>query len=107
MVIVETSVFTRRILRLLPDDDYRLLQADLLSNPRLGATIRGSGGLRKVRWSSPGRGKRGGVRIIYFWVVSRQMLLMLLVYGKNELGDLTAEQRRILRRVVEEELSDG
>ena len=107
MVIVETSVFTRRILRLLSDDDYRLLQADLLSNPRLGATIRGTGGLRKVRWNSRGRGKRGGVRVIYFWVVSRQMLLMLLVYGKNEQDDLTAEQRRILRRVVEEELSDG
>jgi len=91
----------------LADDEYRLLQAELVRDPKAGATIRGTGGLRKVRWSAPGRGKRGGVRVIYFWAAKRQILLMLLIYGKNEQDDLTAEQRRLLRQAVKKEFSDG
>jgi mRNA-degrading endonuclease RelE of RelBE toxin-antitoxin system len=65
MLLVETPVFTRRVLKLLTDDDYRLLQQELVGRPEVGDIIRGSGGLRKVRWAATGRGKRGGVRIIY------------------------------------------
>jgi mRNA-degrading endonuclease RelE of RelBE toxin-antitoxin system len=68
-----------------------------------GAVIPGSGGLRKVRWSPAGRGKRGGVRVIYYWAVAQERILMLLVYSKNERDDLSADQMRILRRVVEAE----
>ncbi len=77
MVILETSIFTRRVLELLADEDYRKLQIGLVNRPQVGAVIPGSGGLRKVRWALSGRGKRGGVRIIYYWAVEQQQLLML------------------------------
>ena len=103
MLVVETPVFTRRVLKLLTDDDYRLLQHELVARPDVRNIIRGSGGLRKVRWAATGRGKRGGVRVIYYWAVDREIILMLLIYGKNEQDDLTAEQLRVLKGLVEEE----
>lgn len=103
MLIVETPVFTRRVLKLLSDDDYRLLQHTLLADPEAGDLIRHSGGLRKIRWSGAGRGKRGGTRTIYYWAPAGETILMLLIYGKNEQDDLTPEQLRILKRLVEEE----
>ena len=65
--------------------------------------IRRSGGLRKVRWSLPGRGKRGGLRVIYFWDEPSETFYMLYAYPKNEQEDLTAQQLRVLRRLVSEE----
>jgi mRNA-degrading endonuclease RelE of RelBE toxin-antitoxin system len=103
VVIVETSIFTRRVVRLLDDESYRLLQAELLQDPEKGALMRGSGGLRKLRWAIPGRGKRGGVRLIYYWAVSKDRFLMLLIYDKAEQDDLTADQVRQLRQLVERE----
>jgi len=96
-------MFTRRVLKLLTDDDYRLLQHELVARPDVGNISRGSGGLRKVRWAATGRGKRGGVRVIYYWAVDREIILMVLIYGKNEQDDLTAEQLRVLKGLVEEE----
>ena len=66
MVILETHAFTARILELLSDDEYRLLQQELVARPDAGRLIRGTGGLRKVRWAAKGRGKRGGARIVYY-----------------------------------------
>ena len=63
----------------------------------------GSSGLRKVRWAAQGRGKRGGVRVIYCWAVKQERLLMLLIYPKSERDDLTREQLKLLRKIVEEE----
>jgi len=103
MVIVETSIFTRQVQALLTDEEYRRLQLSLVARPDLGAVIPGSGGLRKVRWVVQGRGKRGGVRVIYYWAVSQDRILMLLIYAKNEQDDLTPEQLRVLRRIVREE----
>ena len=103
MVIIETSVFTRQVDALLSDKEYRKLQGALVGKPTLGSLIRGSGGLRKVRWGLPGMGKRGGVRVIYYWAVNEEQLFMLLVYPKSERDDLTPTQLRILRKLVEEE----
>ena len=103
MVIVETSVFTRRVQALLPDDEYRKLQVALAHRPQAGAIIPGSGGLRKIRWGILERGKRGGVRVIYYWAVKYERLLMLMIFAKNERTDLTAEQLRVLRQIVEAE----
>ena len=103
MVIIETSVFTRQVRKLLGDDVYRELQIALAERPDMGAIMIGSGGIRKVRWSAPGRGKRGGVRVIYYWAVERDQLLMLLMYPKSERDDLSQEQLQILRKIVEEE----
>lgn len=103
MLIVETSVFTRRVQALLSDEEYRLLQLHLARRPDAGAVVKASGGLRKARWSVGARGKRGGVRIIYYWSKPGDRILMLLIYSKSERQDLTPDQLRILRKLVEEE----
>ena len=103
MVFLETSVFSRRLGDRLSDEEYRKLQVYLALRPDAGKIIVGSGGIRKVRWRSPGEGKSGGVRVIYYWAVSRERLLMLSIYAKNEQANLTREQLRALRVVVEEE----
>ena len=103
MVIIETSIFTRQVLALMDDDSYRRLQTVLVLRPDVGDVIPGSGGLRKMRWSAKGHGKRGGVRAIYYWVVEQDRILMLLMYAKNVQEDLTAEQLKVLRRIIEEE----
>jgi len=103
MVIVETSIFTRQVQALLTDDEYRRLQATLVEHPDMGPIIVGSGGLRKVRWGARGRGKRGGVRVIYYWAVAQDRLLMLLVYAKSDQDDLSHDQLKMLKKIVEEE----
>lgn len=103
MKFVETSVFTRRITEALSDDEYRLLQEVILRRPAQGDLIEGTGGIRKLRWAEAGRGKRGGLRVIYYWHVERKIILMLFVYRKNEQKDLTADQRRVLAKVVQQE----
>ena len=103
MEIRETSFFTKKIAKLLDRESYRLLQLSLVAYPESGDLIRGSGGLRKIRWSGPGRGKRGGTRVIYYWATEDGVILMLMAYAKNEASDLTREQVDVLRRVVEEE----
>jgi mRNA-degrading endonuclease RelE of RelBE toxin-antitoxin system len=103
MLIVETSIFTRRLQALLRDEEYRLLQLHLAGQPDAGAIIKGTGGLRKVRWSVGARGKRGGVRVIYYWSEPLDRILMLLIYAKSERDDLTPGQLKILRKIVEAE----
>ena len=95
MRFVETAVFTRRI---------RALQSALVLRPGCGAVIPGGGGLRKIRWGAGPRGKRGGIRVLYFWRAEDRTFYMLFAYPKSERDDLTAGQLRALRRVIEEEL---
>ncbi len=80
----ETSVFTRQITGLLPDDDLNALQWALVARPDRGDLIRASGGLRKIRWAGSGRGKRGGLRIIYYWHARGSTILFLLAHPKSE-----------------------
>jgi hypothetical protein len=103
MVIIETPIFTKRIQELISDEEYRLLQIHLVNRPDAGKTIPGSGGLRKLRWSAGGHGKRGGIRVIYYWLLPREAILLLYAYPKSEQDDLTAEQLRQIRKVVEKE----
>jgi len=105
MEIVETSVFTRHIGRLLSEDEYRELQYRLVINPFAGAVIRGSGGLRKLRWAAEGRGKSGRIRVIYYYVTTEHRIFMLVAYGKGAKGDLTDSEVAALRKLVKEELS--
>ena len=107
MIFVESPQFTRAITALMDDDEYRLLQAALLGNPEAGAIIVGSGGLRKIRWSLPGRGKRGGARMIYYYWVVKSRIYLLVAYSKSTKGDLTREQTRILARLMHSEVRDG
>lgn len=86
------------------DDEYRKLQESLLARPTHGVLIPGTGGARKVRWGSEGRGKRGSYRVIYYWHAARQVFLMLYLYSKTEQGDLTVAQRRGLGKVINENI---
>lgn len=104
MRFVETPVFTRRVKDLLSGEGHRTLQIALLLRPEQGPLIKGGGGLRKVRWAIRGAGKRGGVRVIYYWRPEEQVFYMLFAYGKTTQEDLTPDQLRILARVVREEL---
>lgn len=103
MQFIETSIFTRQVTTLLTDDEYGQLQIALSAHPDAGVIIPHSGGLRKIRWSMSGRGKRGGVRVIYFWVTKEDQVLMLFMYPKNVQDDLTSQQLKILREIVEKE----
>jgi mRNA-degrading endonuclease RelE of RelBE toxin-antitoxin system len=106
MIFVETRPFSRRRAEQLTDEQFRLLQLSLLSNPQAGELIPGTGGLRKLRWATTGRGKRGGVRIIYYLAVGRDTIFLLFMYPKNEQEDLTPEQKRTLRKIVDSEPLD-
>lgn len=103
MRIIETSFFARKIKTLLSDEEYRKFQNELIINPTKGAVIKGSGGLRKIRWKTSDRGKRSGVRIIYYYVKESCIILLLLIYGKNEQEKLTVTQLKELKLLVEEE----
>ncbi len=104
MRFVETPIFTREVTELLTDDEYRGLQLALLLRPEQGPLIAKGGGLRKVRWRRSGAGKRGGLRLIYFWSKDDDTIYMLFVYPKSDQEDLTPSQLRILSKLVREEL---
>ena len=101
MTIIETPIFTRRVKTILNDEQYREVQNELITRPDVGKVIPGSGGIRKLRWGGSGRGKRGGNRIIYYWFSQQEVILMLLIYPKTEQDDLTPEQLRTLKNLVE------
>lgn len=100
MVIIETSVFTRCVKELLNDDQYSELQTALVVRPDAGDLIPGSHGLRKLRWKIEGGGKRGGMRVIYYWLTADDQLYMLYAYGKAGREDLTRQQIKQLAEIV-------
>jgi len=104
--LIETSVFARQITDLLDDEEYGEFQSRLAANPGLGALIKGGGGIRKVRVAVGSRGKRGGARVIYYWAVRKDLILLLYAYPKNVSSDLTPRQVEQLARVVKEEFRD-
>ena len=100
MEILETSFFTKQINELLTDEDYMLLQRALVINPLRGAVIPGGGGLRKIRWRIDGKGKSGGIRIIYYYVSSDNRVFMVHAYAKGVKDDLTKKELAILRKLM-------
>lgn len=103
MRFIETPIFTEDVSNELSSDEYRQMQVALMLRPEQGAAIRGSGGLRKMRWRRVGMGKRGGLRVIYFWEAKSETFYMLTMYRKSKQEELSAGQLRILRRLVAEE----
>jgi mRNA-degrading endonuclease RelE of RelBE toxin-antitoxin system len=99
MEFIETSIFTKLIPKYLTDDEYRLFQLYLLIHPESGDIIRGSGGVRKIRWGSENKGKSGGVRIIYYWKKSDDEIWLLTIYSKSEKDTIPGN---ILRKIAEE-----
>lgn len=104
MEFFETSFFTRLIQKLISEEEYRLLQLQLSVRPESGDIIKGSGGIRKLRWTGSGRGKRGGIRVIYYYFTKDEQIYMLYAYPKNEKDDVTADQLKQLKQFVEEQL---
>jgi mRNA-degrading endonuclease RelE of RelBE toxin-antitoxin system len=101
MIFIETQIFTKQISAYLSDDDYSELQNFLSGAPDAGDLIQGTGGLRKLRWKSGGKGKRGGVRIIYYWQVAKDQIYLMTLYAKNEMADLSAKEKKLLKQMVE------
>ena len=96
---VETKLFTRVVQEYLSDDEYSRLQQALAADPVVGSVIPGSGGVRKMRWSVAGRGKRGGLRIIYFLRTRHGQIWMLTLYAKNVAENIPAH---VLRQIKDE-----
>jgi mRNA-degrading endonuclease RelE of RelBE toxin-antitoxin system len=103
MEFIETPVFSKGARSLLGEEELRRLQMFLLLYPATGAVIPGSGGLRKLRWVSSGKGKRGGLRIIYYWITEDHRIFLLHIYKKSQQEDLTSEQLKRLKSIVQEE----
>jgi hypothetical protein len=104
MVFIETSIFTRQVRSLISDDHLRALQQWLAAYPAAGNLVKGTGGCRKLRWMIAGKGKRGGIRVIYYWMREQDQILMLFAYSKSSSADLSAEQIEVLGKLVKREI---
>ena len=99
MIYIESSLFTKLLPNYLSDEEYRALQWYLLQHPEAGDIVRGSGGVRKIRWSQKGRGKRGGVRVVYYWKKLAHEIWLLTIYSKKERETIPGH---ILKKIAEE-----
>jgi mRNA-degrading endonuclease RelE of RelBE toxin-antitoxin system len=101
VIFIETPIFTEDLLNLLSDKEYTEFQQYLAYNPLAGDVIQSTGGLRKIRWAAGGKGKSGGVRIIYYHVTADSQIRLLLIYKKGIQDDLTSDQKKILIHINE------
>ncbi|MEN8130284.1 MAG: toxin [Pseudomonadota bacterium] len=106
LVFFEAIVFTRLLPDYLNDESYRALQRALLENPELGDVMPGTGGFRKVRWEDSRRrkGKRGGLRVIYYYLTADHQIWFFTLYDKGEAKDLTSGEKKILKKAIQDEL---
>ena len=102
MELIETQTFTKQIRTLVNEEQYRKFQVTLAENPSRGSIIKGSGGIRKTRIATTGKGKSGGARVIYYWA-RKDLILLLFAYSKNESTDLTPTQLKQLSAIVRKE----
>ena len=100
---IETRLFTRLVQEYLSDDEYQALQKLLIERPEAGDVVPRSGGVRKLRWRAPGRGKRGGYRVIYFARIARGVIWMLTMYPKNVKDTIPADVLRRIREEIEDD----
>lgn len=100
---VETKLFTKLVSDYLSDEEYRQVQLEIIRNPALGSVIRGSGGVRKLRWRTPGQGKRGGYRIIYFLRRPEGVIWMLTIYPKSVRDSISTRLLKQIRQEIEDE----
>jgi len=99
VTFIETKLFTKLVQNYFTDEEYAALQSAIMANPDAGDVIPGSGGVRKLRWGLAGRGKRGGVRVIYYLRLQQGQVWMLTLYAKNEAATIPGA---ILKKIKEE-----
>ena len=100
MAVVETEEFLNRSKAILTETERSLLVAHLGTNPEAGQLVPGTGGVRKIRWATPGQGKRGGARVIYYYHNKRLPLFLLSTYAKNRKANLSKAERNAMKRLV-------
>jgi len=98
--VAETPIFSRQIDKLFSEDEKRELIDYLAENPLAGDEIPGTGGVRKVRFAASGRGKRGGARVIYYYLDETMPIYALLAYAKNAKDDMTPDEKRAVSALV-------
>ena len=98
---IETPFFTKAVLHYLTDDEYAKLQGHMNANPETGAVVPGSGGVRKLRWGLTGRGKRGGLRVIYYLRRKQGQIWMLTLYGKNAQENVPAHLLKQMKEAID------
>ena len=105
-IFIELPAFERHRAEYLDDDQFRALQAALMKQPTAGDVIKDTGGLRKLRFADVrrGKGKSGGLRVIYYWRVTTSLFWLFTLYDKDEVDDLNAKQRAQLKALLEREL---
>lgn len=99
MTFIESGIFTEDLMDLLSGDEYQEFQTFLTEHPEYGDVIQDTGGLRKIRWSANGKGKRSGVRVIYYHVSAASQIRLILIYQKGVKDDLTAAENKVLREL--------
>lgn len=99
VIFVESSIFTKLLHELMSDEDYSAFQQYMVASPLAGDVIQGTDGLRKVRWSAGSKGKRGGVRVIYYYLDEAAQIRLLLIYKKGVKDDLNAKEKAVLREI--------
>ncbi len=102
MEFIEAPLFTKLVYNYMDDTEYSAFQIGLASRPEAGDVVPGSGGVRKIRWSGKGKGKRGGLRIIYYWRKTKNEIWLLTVYAKNEAENIPISVLREIRKEIEE-----
>lgn len=101
MIFIETTIFSKYLYTYLSDEQYMELQSFLMENPDAGDLIQDTGGLRKLRWSARQRGKRGGIRVIYYSYVTKDQIYLMTLYAKNEVSDLSTAEKKVLKQLLE------
>ena len=100
---VETRLFSRLVQEYMTDQEYSQLQGELIKNPEAGSVVRGSGGVRKLRWGAKGRGKRGGFRVVYFIRRPKDIIWMLTMYPKSEMDSIPGHVLKQIREEIEDD----
>ena len=100
MYIYSTRTYERAIRKLLSEEARKEMETSVAAAPDAAPVIRGTGGLRKLRWTGSGRGKRGGIRVIYFWHCDPETIYMLTAYAKGKQDDITAMDKKTFSRLI-------
>lgn len=103
---IEAPLFTKTLDRYLDDDEYRELQSHLIKHPESGKVVPGSGGVRKLRWAAEGRGKRGGLRVIYYLRLAHGHIWMLTIYGKNVSENIPPHVLKSMKEAIDDAKND-